>query len=492
MKTNATALSVLALAYCIPCACSFQRRPTSARPPPVKAARNHHQTTGNSASPENVTHEGGASHRCFRTTRRKKVARTAMMQMSSVDESEEFGDLDRNEVPVDEWEKLFQRRLEQLAEFVSVHGHGSIPTPYDDDPSLGVWAANVRRQYVLRIEAEENESHAPYTGYLTPSRMARLKRAGFDFLSLTEAQFRLRLAELEEFKEEYGHCMVPQNWDGSPGLGMWVLNIRKLYKRLGTEGRSMPRFSHLSDERIKLLNEMGFVWNLDDHRWLTMLEWAKVYGAVSRHLYMPKGDGSVSRDDNQININREVLEERHRSHVDDILDQGVPTMFHRQEDVLSLLTGDESHSEAFTPSCLHYSVSPNDEYHRPLRNWMTSQRSFHKNPSEGDTSSATNRRRRETLESIHFPWSGRFPNLVEEVRHRERREAETRRLREVEERRRKREIEERARINKILSKPIDEDDGIAARGSMSPEDQKKIDDDLMALWGAEDDDDGEW
>ncbi|EJK48527.1 hypothetical protein THAOC_32668, partial [Thalassiosira oceanica] len=148
------------------------------------------------------------------------------MHMSSVGEGEEFGDPDQNEAPVGEREKLFQRRLEQLAEFVSDHGHGSIPTPYDDDPSLGVWAANIRRQYVLRTEAEEDEEgRAPYTGYLTPSRISRLQRAGFDFLSLTEAQFRLRLAELREFKEDYGHCMVPQHWDGNPGLGMWVLNI---------------------------------------------------------------------------------------------------------------------------------------------------------------------------------------------------------------------------------------------------------------------------
>ena len=487
MKTNATALSVLVLAYCIPCACSFQQRPVL--PPPLKAARSRHQKPGNSASPENVTHEGGVN-RCFRTAVTRK--RCAAMHLSSVDKSEELIGPDQNDAPVGEREKLFQRRLEQLAEFVSVHGHGSIPTPYDDDPSLGVWAANIRRQYVLRIVAEDGgEGQAPYAGYLTPSRISRLKRAGFDFLSLTEAQFRLRLAELEEFKEKYGHCMVPQHWDDNPGLGMWVLNIRKLYKKLGTEGRSMPRFSHLSDERIKLLTEMGFVWNLDDHRWLTMLEWAKVYGAVSRHLYMSNG-GSVSRDDDQININREELEERYRLHVDEILDQGAPTVFRRQEDILSLLTGDESHSEAFAPSFLHYSVSPSDDYHRPLRNWMTSQRSFHKSYSTGDATSETNKGRRETLESIHFPWSGRFPNLIEEVRHRERREAEARRLREVEERRRKREIEELERINKILTKPIEEDDGVAVGGSMRPEDQKKLDDDLMALWGAEDDDDGEW
>ncbi|EJK68538.1 hypothetical protein THAOC_10271 [Thalassiosira oceanica] len=192
---------------------------------------------------------------------------------------------------------------------------------------------------------------------------------------------------------------------------------------------------------------------------------------------MSKGYGSISQDDNQININREVLEERYRRHVDGLLDQGAPTMFRRQEEVLSLLTGDENHSEAFEPSLLHYTVSPSDDYHRPLRNWMTSQRSFLKAYSAGDMTSAMNMRRRETLESIHFPWSGRFPNLIEEVR------------RGAEEKEGDRGTGE---DQQDIAKPIEEDDGVAVRGSMRPEDQKKLDDDLMALWGAEDDDDGEW
>ena len=82
-------------------------------------------------------------------------------------------------------ERLFQKRLEQLYEYRKLHGHGSIPTPYPPNPSLGIWAANIRRQYTLYSK----QSNTPYTGYLTPSRQKQLLLAGFDFTSLTERQF---------------------------------------------------------------------------------------------------------------------------------------------------------------------------------------------------------------------------------------------------------------------------------------------------------------
>lgn len=48
-------------------------------------------------------------------------------------------------------ERLFQKRLEELYEYRKLYGHGSIPTPYPTNPSLGIWAANIRRQYTLYI-----------------------------------------------------------------------------------------------------------------------------------------------------------------------------------------------------------------------------------------------------------------------------------------------------------------------------------------------------
>jgi len=56
-----------------------------------------------------------------------------------------------------------------------------------------------------------------------------------------------RFSDLIAFKLEHGDCMVPQK---SGSLGLWVRNQR--YER---------RKGKLSQERIKLLNDLGFEWN---------------------------------------------------------------------------------------------------------------------------------------------------------------------------------------------------------------------------------------
>lgn len=234
-------------------------------------------------------------------------------------------------------ERLYLKRLKELHEFRSVHGHGSIPTPYPLNPSLGVWAANLRQQHALWKQAEERG--VPYTGYLTPLRRRQLSSAGFDFTSLTERQFQLRLQELEIFKECYGHCMVPEKWEENLALGAWVSNIRSLYKRMMQQHRQQlvkydggdnsevghvhhynngtqkqrrkinvllqsahkrmkrhrsQRFSHLDEKRIHLLEDKGFVWSSIDKKWLEMLEWAKVYGIVNYQMKLSGSDGSVN------------------------------------------------------------------------------------------------------------------------------------------------------------------------------------------------------
>ena len=126
-------------------------------------------------------------------------------------------------------EQLFQERIQQLRTFQKKYGHGSIPSPYKPNPSLGIWAANLRRQHTLSLRAEK--TNRPYIGYLTSERYQTLIKEGFEFTSLTERQFQLRIAELQKFKDRFGHCNVPEKWDENLGLGAWVSNIRSLYKR---------------------------------------------------------------------------------------------------------------------------------------------------------------------------------------------------------------------------------------------------------------------
>ena len=60
------------------------------------------------------------------------------------------------------------------------------------------------------------------------------------------------LAQLAKYKEDHGDCLVPRGYEeGKPKLGEWVHNQRK-------------QKSDMSQDRIKRLNELGFVWNTQE------------------------------------------------------------------------------------------------------------------------------------------------------------------------------------------------------------------------------------
>ncbi|KAL7439265.1 hypothetical protein ACHAXH_008430 [Discostella pseudostelligera] len=481
-------------------------------------------------------------------------------------------------------EKLFQKRLTELQDFRSIHGHGSIPTPYTSNPSLGIWAANVRQQYSLYKHAEERG--APYIGYLTPSRRQQLQLAGFEFASLTERQFRTRLRELEMFKKQYGHCMVPEKWEENAALGAWVSNIRSLYKRrvmvqqqrqvqlqhdgeeinrehtdatqskIGNQkqrrGRRillqssshhsrkkrqrLPRFSHLDEHRIQVLEDMGFVWSSIDRKWLEMLEWAKVYGVVNYAMTLPDaeevgGEGDPDLEKNTIHANskypaqlnkqsRALLLDNYHQFVQNIQNQSLLPCFHPQDKILSLMMedtypqsileqpplwqptlssppSDENAMDESTSTNLDYRIRRNDKLHQPLRIWMINQRSNYNrlDPTTNQTreklplptpSSTLIPQRQRALEAIYFPWSGRFRTRVEEMKHEQEIMENIERKRERERRIEQKVREEQDRVDQLTSSIVA---SVSSRNNNGMIDLAEADADIMALWGEEDDDD---
>lgn len=64
-----------------------------------------------------------------------------------------------------------------------------------------------------------------------------------------------RFAELKKYKEEHGHCKVPQKWSENPPLGKWAGEQRQQH-RLRKEGKKVA----MSDEREAMLEGIGFEW----------------------------------------------------------------------------------------------------------------------------------------------------------------------------------------------------------------------------------------
>uniref|UniRef100_A0A7S2PHQ1 Helicase-associated domain-containing protein n=1 Tax=Leptocylindrus danicus TaxID=163516 RepID=A0A7S2PHQ1_9STRA len=64
----------------------------------------------------------------------------------------------------------------------------------------------------------------------------------------------MKFAELQLYRNFYGHCQVRPD---HPTLGAWVIRQRSSYK-LVQKGKRAP----LTQERVSLLNSIGFDWNI--------------------------------------------------------------------------------------------------------------------------------------------------------------------------------------------------------------------------------------
>lgn len=179
----------------------------------------------------------------------------------------------------DDWKDAvkFERMIVELGEYRRKNGHTKVPM--EPITELSMWVASQRAEY-RRIRGE---SHARGRGglpppsandnedaksngrrkgapsRLTPERIVRLTEAGFAFSVLRSTKrhtFEERFDQLVDYKLRHGHLRVPCT---DELLGCYVGNLRTAYKML-QEGRGTKY--GLTPERIRQLDELGFMWNV--------------------------------------------------------------------------------------------------------------------------------------------------------------------------------------------------------------------------------------
>lgn len=129
--------------------------------------------------------------------------------------------------------RKWDERLDELSKYQAEHGHCNVPR---SQGSLGAWVKNQR-------SGKEK---------LPKERKKRLDDLGFEWNPRgTSTTWDERLDELTKYKAENGHCNVHQKSQGS--LGEWVNNQRRARKK-----------DKLSTERIQKLEDLGFVWSLQN------------------------------------------------------------------------------------------------------------------------------------------------------------------------------------------------------------------------------------
>ena len=115
---------------------------------------------------------------------------------------------------------------------------------------LGKWCTDQRVKYHKFQKGEPSN--------LTEEKIQKLTEWGFHWeYKLKRATnpepvrpWNYRLGQLKEFKEEHGHCLVPQHF---PALGNWVHTQRMDYRKF-VKGQKTA----MSKERLHQLNEIGF------------------------------------------------------------------------------------------------------------------------------------------------------------------------------------------------------------------------------------------
>lgn len=91
-----------------------------------------------------------------------------------------------------------------------------------------------------------------------------------------------KFEDLCEFRRMFGHCHVPHTYTQNSALAQWVKRQRYQYK-LKMAGKR----STLSDERVRLLDKIGFIWNSHDVVWEERLNELILFKQQQGHCVVP-------------------------------------------------------------------------------------------------------------------------------------------------------------------------------------------------------------
>jgi hypothetical protein len=133
-------------------------------------------------------------------------------------------------------------RLAEVIAFKEKQGHCDIPMTITDPPKLAAFINNTRSQR--------------NSGTLSAGRIAKLDAVGFVWDKSTKIgedgmndAWKVRFDELVQYNKMHGNCDVPTCSKENPQLGNWV-----------NQQRTLKRNGNLHLERVRLLDEAGFVW----------------------------------------------------------------------------------------------------------------------------------------------------------------------------------------------------------------------------------------
>lgn len=172
-------------------------------------------------------------------------------------------------------EKSFEYRIEQLKKFKAEHGHLRVTVKHDKN--LSYFCSNIRaarrhagRKRILKV---------------TEERIKALDDLGFAWEpkpTQGDLAFWNHIKEMKAFKEKHGHVHITAKLDKK--LAIFCTNMRNARRKTHTTRR-------LTEDRIKALDDLGFIWDPGQDRTLTSfeerVEQLKAFKEEHGHLNVP-------------------------------------------------------------------------------------------------------------------------------------------------------------------------------------------------------------
>jgi len=90
------------------------------------------------------------------------------------------------------------------------------------------------------------------------------------------------LSDLKAYKAKYGNCLVPRSFADNLQLASWVAEQRKQYRL-----RKLNKPSNITVERIRMLDELGFIWQAQSAAWNRHLNDLRSYKEVYGDCMVP-------------------------------------------------------------------------------------------------------------------------------------------------------------------------------------------------------------
>lgn len=133
------------------------------------------------------------------------------------------------------WDEMYDR----LKQYHAENGNSDVPAKWYKDPKLASW---------LSAQRERRKK-----GQMTAEEILQLDSLGVTWKSRDRGTWEDRYQDLLKFKEINGHCNVPFDYKETAKLGPFVNSMR-----------TRKAAGELSEERMRLLEEIGFKWAVRD------------------------------------------------------------------------------------------------------------------------------------------------------------------------------------------------------------------------------------